>query len=110
MHREQFQDVVIKVVTTQDSSIAIATYYGQDFIESSGTARRHPDDRSKPSIGENLAIGRALENLGLKLQKRANGIVKQNDDNAARKATQQVEAVKPSRKKKVKGCGGNCGD
>jgi hypothetical protein len=65
-----------------------------EFISASGVSKRHPDDKFSPTVAENLAVGRALESLGKKLQKRADGIVKQSDDIARHKALVKLSASK----------------
>nr|WSZ99217.1 DUF1876 domain-containing protein [Streptomyces sp. NBC_00857] len=45
------------VLTTQDTS----------HITGNGSARRNPIDRSIPEIGDELAAGRALEDLAIRL-------------------------------------------
>lgn len=101
MAYESASRVDVDCIVTHNAAIAIATVsktYPQslwfDFIHASGTAVRHPEDKFDREVAENLAIGRALENLGKKLQKRANGVVKQNEDNEARKARQKAEVAR----------------
>lgn len=101
MANEYEVKVDIDCIVTHNAAIAIAKAYdiypfslSSECVEASGTSVRHPDDRFDKGVAKNLAIGRALENLGNKLQKRANGVVKQNEDNEARKARQQAEAAK----------------
>lgn len=56
-----------------------ATLENGEKILVTGDAIRHPTDRDDEELGIMLAHGRALERLGRKLQKRANGRVKHND-------------------------------
>jgi hypothetical protein len=72
-------DAVIDVQVFQDNNYCSVTLSGPEW-EASGNARRNPDDDPHDEIGFLLALGRALENAGRKLQKRANGLVKHADD------------------------------
>lgn len=49
-------------------------------IDVRASAKRDPKDKRNEEAGELLALGRALETLGKKLQKRGNGLVKHQDD------------------------------
>lgn len=91
-------NIEVHCVVSHNAAIAGVSMYTEDFeiIKSSGTAVRHPDDKFDRAVAENLAIGRALESLGKKLQKRGHGVVKQNEDNAARKEKQKADATKKS--------------
>lgn len=91
--------VDVRCVVSHNAAIAHATYltnndFDFDVVRASGTAVRHPDDKFIKDVAQNLAIGRALESLGKKLQKRGNGVVKQNADNAARKERQKADTTK----------------
>jgi hypothetical protein len=72
-------DAVIDVRVFQDDNYCSVTLAGPEW-EASGNARRDPEDEPKYEIGFILALGRALENAGRKLQKRGNGLVKHADD------------------------------
>lgn len=69
-----------------------------ELIEVCGEALRHPDDKNNEQVATLLANGRALETMGKKLQKRARGLVKHNDDLAALKVHQKK--AKANRKRK----------
>lgn len=43
-------------------------------------AKKHPEDRNDHRIGELYAVGRAMEILGKRMQKLADGYVKEADD------------------------------
>lgn len=113
MHKNKNYNINVKYIGTNDAAIAEVAYliaiefcdadgvFEDRRIITTGTARRHPGDKHDEQVAEFLALGRALENLGKKLQKRANGIVKQNDDNEARQARQKAEATKTTAKKSV---------
>lgn len=67
-------------------------------IDAVGVAKRDPKDRARKEIGYNLAFGRALENLGKKIEKKANGLVKHNDD--MRQAHKEISTKKSKKKSK----------
>lgn len=55
-----------------------------DEIVSEAFAIAHPDDKADKNIGFDIAMGRALQKLGKKLEKRAEGLAKHVSDNADR--------------------------
>lgn len=63
---EQEKDVTLSIHILEDETETVATAVldlrGEHF-EARGTARRNPIDPSKPVIGEELAIARALRKL-----------------------------------------------
>lgn len=59
-------------------------------INVTGSAKRGPGDKHDEAISVNLAMGRALGKLGRKLERRANGLVKQADNVAAAKAARKA--------------------
>lgn len=72
----------------------IAHLDGGETISAIGEALRHPDDKNDEQLAALLANGRALENLGRKLQKRAQGLVRHNDYLAALKARHKKAKTK----------------
>ncbi len=63
---ETEKDVVLSIhlVEDDDETTAVASLdLRGDHFEASGRARRNPIDPPKPSIGEELAIARALSKL-----------------------------------------------
>lgn len=83
-----FRTVTVVVVQGHRSTIAEAlavTHEGE--IRSTGEALRHPTDKDDPSIGTDLAVGRALESLSAKLLRRANGRVRMHDHNRRHRIT-----------------------
>ena len=52
----------------------------EERIEAIGVSRRQHGDPKDDYVGEGLAVGRAMEDLGYKLSRRAWGKVKHNDD------------------------------
>ncbi len=65
---------ISRVVVLKDG----CTY--EEVIEAIGVSRRQHGDPKDDYVGEGLAVGRALEDLGYKLSRRAWGKVKHNDD------------------------------
>jgi len=55
------------------------TYYEEDIV-GEGITKRSGSDRRDDYVGQNLAVGRALEVLAEKVLRRARGKVKHNDD------------------------------
>jgi len=53
-----------------------------DYILAKGEAIRHPEDKHDEDLANTLATARALKSLANKLERRANGRIKCNDDNA----------------------------
>ena len=52
---------------SRTSARAVLSARGSKWHESVGVARRNPDDRAVPEIGDELAAGRALMDLAEKL-------------------------------------------
>lgn len=60
------KEITLSIHLTEDETTTVATAMLDlrgDHFESEGRARRNPDDPSKPVIGEELAIARALRKL-----------------------------------------------
>lgn len=103
MAKETQQNTFGSCVIANDVAIAqVFMSIDSDFIDASGVARKHPDDKFSASVAEKLAYGRALESLGKKLQKRANGEVKQNEDNARRTPKPEAIPAKETTKRRRK--------
>lgn len=72
-----------------------------ELFVASGTSKRDPHDRPNDTVGELLAIGRALEYLGRKMQKRAWGYLRHQEDVQERKrkarARKEAEAKTPKK-------------
>jgi hypothetical protein len=49
-------------------------------IMTSGYSVRHPTDEHDPEVALQLAVGRAFQALGRRLERRANGLIKHHDD------------------------------
>jgi hypothetical protein len=60
--------------------------------EATGEARRDPIDKNDAQLASDLALGRALEAIGKRLVKNANGRVKHNDD------IREIQAVQKNQK------------
>lgn len=64
MDTEKDVNLSIHLVEDETETVATATLdLRGDHFEATGTARRNPNDPSKPVIGEELAIARALRRL-----------------------------------------------
>lgn len=64
-----------------------------------GYARRDPRDKPNPHIAEELALGRAMQRAGERLEKRSHGMVKHHDD--VRQGRKHASKVKPPKKKRM---------
>lgn len=62
-----------------------ADFMSGQYVSARGEAIRHPDDKNDEGLAATLATARALKSLANKLERRANGRIKCNDDNARRK-------------------------
>jgi len=63
---EENMDVVLSIHLVEDDIETVAVAHldlREDHFEASGRARRNPVDPSRPVIGEELAIARALAQL-----------------------------------------------
>lgn len=70
-----------------------------EFI-AEGVSKRDPIDEHDPEIAVLLAYGRAFEQLGKKLQKKANSLTKHKDDVRSYKEKQLEETLTPGNKVK----------
>lgn len=66
----------IAVLTDGNATVAVAEMGG---IQVAGSAKRDPCDRNDRDVGADLATARALRKLAGRLERRANGAVKQAD-------------------------------
>lgn len=124
MRREAFAghlNIEVNVQTSKDGAIAQATVEGvtgngqaaQELgdsvinYSSSGIANRHPDDHPDAVLGAELAIARAVSNLGAKLERRAHGHVKHNDDIRTMRAAQIARSDQPHQSKRSRKLLGN---
>ncbi|MFC4333676.1 DUF1876 domain-containing protein [Salininema proteolyticum] len=73
-------DVDVDIEENQDSTVATATLHQGEatVLKRRGRARRNPDDRPMPEIGEELACARALSDLGHALMSEASKDVEFN--------------------------------
>ncbi len=66
----------VQILLGEDEDVcradAVLEVQGKTEIRGHGTSRRNPEDPSVPMIGEELAIARALADLGGKLAEAAN--------------------------------------
>jgi hypothetical protein len=76
METEQWSVKINITESGKDTHVnaVLITASGMTF-EGSGHARRHPRDRAVPEIGDELAAGRALIDLGSRLVRLANAEV-----------------------------------
>lgn len=72
--------VVRATLWSVNDNMAICDGIDELLLETRSVALRHPGDKFDAEVGYNLAIGRALENLGRKLQKRALGKTRHNEE------------------------------
>lgn len=83
----------INYLSTRDACIySIEAIINGDHVSCTGTSRRCPGDRHDSRLGQMLALTRAFENLTKALQRRANGLVKHNDDIAAARPAQKANS------------------
>ncbi len=85
LNRAVTKDVAVIVLSVR---ILGKTYTG------SGSAKRDPVDKADKRLGELLAYGRALDSLGRKIMREANGLVKHHDDLRDIKIMQAQKPVK----------------
>lgn len=84
--------VVDALATDEVASVVIDCAYGDydnNTIEVVGNAKRDPKDKADAWVGLELAYARAVVKLGETLMRRANGLVKHNDDVAAMRSIQR---------------------
>lgn len=92
-YQNTLEVVVQSQVTSQrDHSLAqICVGYmdpngGEDILfDGYGSSSRDNEDKPNAEIGELLALSRALENVSAKIRKRANGLVRNVDNERAQK-------------------------
>ena len=69
------------LVESHDATVARARMaVGERVFTVNASAKKHPIDREDERIGELYAMGRALERMGQKMQKLANGYVREADN------------------------------
>lgn len=94
--------IEIKALGSRDATVARASaiVHGSKY-DAEGTSKRDPQDEDNVEVGDLIALGRALESLGKKLQKRAAGLTKHQDDIKQYKQAQKAKAEKKVAKPKV---------
>ena len=94
--------VHIRYMVANDCAVARATYYDSevmyDIATATGSSKRVPGDKFDKQVGIQIAAGRALEFLGLKLQKRGFGKSGHNDQVKEEKNDKDLQARKAMRK------------
>jgi uncharacterized protein DUF1876 len=84
------QTVTIIILAAHDATVARANL---DGITAAGSAKLEPGDHRNNSIGEDLAVARALAILSRKLERRARGAVRHAESvKAARAARRRKDA------------------
>lgn len=74
----------------QDEKKKTSTYVVEEIV-GEGVAKRSHKDRKDDYVGKTLALSRALESLAHKVEKRALGKVKHNDDMKVQRAVKKAE-------------------
>ncbi len=90
----------LEVEGYQDSAytaVLITTNGGKEVL-GRGTAKRSPEDKNRPEIAQELALGRAMEVAGKRLIKRANGLVRHQDYVVAEKQRRLEAQAAPKRR------------
>jgi hypothetical protein len=77
-----------EMVSTNDATIAVVkAFVAGEHFEWTGTSKRFPGDkgakadRNNPAVGQKLALARALRAAAAQLERQANGLTKNIDDN-----------------------------
>lgn len=81
MKQPEYTDITIEV--RQDQGVTIAFAFTEGF-DGQGVARCHPDDSFALAIGRDLAIGRALKDLGRQYERAGYATVKRIDEGRKR--------------------------
>lgn len=69
------------IMESHDATVARAEMeVGERIFEINASAKKHPIDREDERIGELYAMGRTLERMGNKMQKLADGYVREADN------------------------------
>lgn len=98
---DKLQGIEITSITSHNATVVEIVYVHPDFgqIVSTGSAKRHPDDRADTVIGYGLALSRALNSLSRKIERRARGRMNDLDQRAkARQARLEAQAKHPAAK------------
>jgi hypothetical protein len=87
--------VGIQLIGDEDATVVKASaWIGDDYYESVGSARRDPRDIPNASIGLNLAVGRAIRQLGRDILSDGQERVREADEFSKRQAEAGAEARK----------------
>lgn len=87
------------IVTNDACTVELTLKIQDDIFLFTGSARRAPGDESNFEVGYFMALQRAWNSAGVKLRKRAYGLMKHSDDMQALRAKQRAE--KATKKTKV---------
>lgn len=97
-NRIWYAEVGVQIVDSNENRFSARhptrLLYSKTFT---GSAVRHPDDREKDDVGCQMALGRALESAGKRLQK----IAWHNIEDRPKADVVQIKAKKSSGKKAV---------
>lgn len=70
---DEIQDTIsVNGLVTGDAAIMVLsmrTSWNEHLFKVTGTAKRSPDDKANPVVGERLALARALESAAAKLRR-----------------------------------------
>lgn len=83
-----------------DGGVRKATFGRPERFTVEGYARRDPRDKPNPHIAEELALGRAMQRAGERLEKRSHGMVKHHDDVKAKRRMKDKRTCPPPKKKR----------
>jgi hypothetical protein len=79
----EFEEIKARLflMESHDATVARAEMeIGERIFEVNASAKKHPIDREDQRIGELYAMGRTLERMGKKMQKLADGYVREADN------------------------------
>jgi hypothetical protein len=102
---DKLQGIEITSISSHNATVVEIVYVHPDFgsIVSTGSAKRHPDDRADNVVGYGLALSRALNSLSRKIERRARGRMNDLDQRAkARLARAEAAKKHPAAKDKDK--------
>lgn len=94
-------DEVIVVTVTGDDTAKVAeatTIFNDRYVSAIGVSKRDPSDRPNETIGTNLAVGRAVRQLGRKILAETNADIRK----AAHAAERQRQAHEETVSRKIK--------
>ena len=82
-------ETYLKIIEVHGDRVTMAQVIEDEFLGggvlANGEAVRHPDDKNDPVVGSKLAVGRALQKLGRRLEREARAITAQADNDRAQR-------------------------